>query len=103
MHDKLLALSKSMGHSLLANTLYYYSLVPKLHKTTKELSGAKFNQLIPDLQMKRTEALELAKYYANWMDENTICKSANTVRAYSFAVKLFMEFLETVKGNGSLG
>lgn len=48
--------------------------------------------------MKRTEALELAKYYASWMDENTMCKSANTVRAYSFAVKLFMEFLETVKG-----
>lgn len=48
--------------------------------------------------MKKTEALELAKYYASWMDENTMCKSANTVRAYSFAVKLFMEFLETVKG-----
>lgn len=49
VHDKLVALSKSMGHSLLANTLYYYSLVPKLHQTIEELSGAKFNQLIPDL------------------------------------------------------
>lgn len=49
VHDNLVALSKSMGHSLLANTLYYYSLVPKLHKTIEELSGAKFNQIIPDL------------------------------------------------------
>jgi integrase family protein len=48
--------------------------------------------------MKKTEALELAKYYASWMGENIMCKSANTVRAYSFAVKLFMEFLETAKG-----
>lgn len=49
VHDKLVSLSKSMGHSNLQNTLYYYSLVPKLHKTIEDLSGNTYNHLIPDL------------------------------------------------------
>jgi integrase len=49
IQDKLVALSKSMGHSTLQSTLYYYSLVPKLYKTIEELSGDTFNRLIPDL------------------------------------------------------
>jgi integrase len=49
MHDKLVSLSKSMGHSTLQSTLYYYSLVPKLHKTIEDLSGNTYNNLIPDL------------------------------------------------------
>ena len=49
VHDKLVSLSRSMGHSLLQNTLYYYSLVPKLYKTIEDLSGNTYNNLIPDL------------------------------------------------------
>lgn len=49
VHDKLVALSKSMGHSTLQSTLYYYSLVPKLHKVIEDLSGNMYNYLIPDL------------------------------------------------------
>jgi integrase len=49
VHDKLVALSKSMGHSTLQNTLYYYGLVPKLYKTIEDLSGDMYNRLIPDL------------------------------------------------------
>jgi integrase len=49
IHDKLVALSKSMGHSTLASTMYYYSLVPKLAGIIENLSGESYNKLIPDL------------------------------------------------------
>jgi len=48
--------------------------------------------------MKKTDALEIARYYANWIDDSTLCKSNNTTRSYEFAMQLYMEFLETVKG-----
>jgi integrase len=49
VHDKLVSLSRSMGHSTLQNTLYYYCLVPRLYKTVEDLSGDTYNHLIPDL------------------------------------------------------
>lgn len=49
VHDKLVALSKSMGHSTLKSTMYYYSLVPKLAGILENLSGKSYNEIIPDL------------------------------------------------------
>lgn len=49
VHDKLVALSKSMGHSTLTSTMYYYSLVPKLAGIIENLSGESYNEIIPDL------------------------------------------------------
>ena len=49
VHDKLVALSKSMGHSTLTSTMYYYSLVPKLAGIIENLSGESYNNIIPDL------------------------------------------------------
>jgi integrase len=49
VHDKLVALSKSMGHSTLKSTMYYYSLVPKLAGIIENLSGESYNEIIPDL------------------------------------------------------
>ena len=48
--------------------------------------------------MKKTDALDIAKYYADWIDDSTLGKSSNTTRSYEFTVKLYMDFLETVKG-----
>jgi integrase len=49
VHNKLVALSKSMGHSTLKSTMYYYSLVPKLAGIIENLSGESYNKIIPDL------------------------------------------------------
>ena len=49
IHDKLVALSKSMGHSTLGNTMYYYSLVPKLASIIENLSGETYDEIIPNL------------------------------------------------------
>jgi hypothetical protein len=48
--------------------------------------------------MKKTDTLEIARYYANWIDDSILCKSTNTTRSYEFAIRLYMEFLETMKG-----
>jgi integrase len=47
--DKLLYLSRSMGHSDLESTKYYYSLVPALSGILNRLTGKNFNNTIPDL------------------------------------------------------
>lgn len=47
--DKLLALSRSMGHSKLAHTLYYYSLSPLYSKDMRKLSSQNINQIIHDI------------------------------------------------------
>jgi len=49
VHDKLVALSKSMGHSTLMSTMYYYCLVPKLAGIIENLSGESYNEIIPNL------------------------------------------------------
>lgn len=50
IHMKLLSLSKSMGHSSIESTKYYYSLVPGLSEIIENTTGDIFNQIIPNLQ-----------------------------------------------------
>lgn len=47
--DKLLYLSRSMGHSTIGATTYYYNLVPVFADQVENLSGEGFEQLLPDL------------------------------------------------------
>ncbi len=47
---KLVILSKSMGHTNLKSTMYYYSLCPKLSEIIVEKTGDKFNEIIPEVQ-----------------------------------------------------
>jgi site-specific recombinase XerD len=51
--------------------------------------------------MMKNDVLDIAKYYAGWIDDSILGKSLNTTRAYEFSMKLFMEFLETTKGIGA--
>jgi integrase len=47
---KLLSLSKSMGHSVVENTKYYYSLVPGFSDTLEEKTNAGFEDVVPEVQ-----------------------------------------------------
>jgi len=49
-HMKLLSLSKSMGHTNVESTKYYYSLVPGLSDIIEDATGDTFDQIIPNLQ-----------------------------------------------------
>lgn len=49
-HMRLLSLSKSLGHSNVESTKYYYSLVPGLSEIIEDATGDMFNQIIPNLQ-----------------------------------------------------
>ena len=49
-HDKLLHLSKSMGHTNLEATKYYYSLVPALADTISRKSGKGFDEIVPEVR-----------------------------------------------------
>ena len=46
---KLLYLSKSMGHSELDSTRYYYSLVPGMAEIIEEKTGADFDIIVPEV------------------------------------------------------
>lgn len=48
-HDKLVYLSKSMGHSKLESTRYYYSIVPALAQVLDEKTGDSSEYLIPEV------------------------------------------------------
>jgi integrase len=48
-NSKLLALSRSMGHSSIDSTMYYYSLVPGLRDKLEELTGKNFDKLVPEI------------------------------------------------------
>ena len=48
-HDKFLYLSKSMGHSSLESTKYYYSLVPKMAGIMRDCDNDSFNSLVPEV------------------------------------------------------
>jgi site-specific recombinase XerD len=50
VHMRLLSLSKSMGHSNVESTKYYYSLVPGFSEIIENTTGEMFNQIIPNLQ-----------------------------------------------------
>lgn len=47
--DKLLYLSRSMGHKKISSTCYYYQLVPSYYKTLAECSGSNLESLLPNL------------------------------------------------------
>jgi len=47
--DKLLYLSKSMGHTTLESTRYYYSIVPSLSDILLEKTEQGFNELVPEV------------------------------------------------------
>lgn len=48
-HIRLLSLSKSMGHSDIESTKYYYSLVPGLSDIIESTDRNTFNELIPNI------------------------------------------------------
>ena len=48
-NDKFLYLSKSMGHSSLESTRYYYSLVPALAAIIQDKTEAGFNEIVPEV------------------------------------------------------
>jgi site-specific recombinase XerD len=47
--SRLLYLSKSMGHSTLESTRYYYSMTPVLADILGELSGPSFDDIVPEV------------------------------------------------------
>lgn len=48
-HMRLLSLSKSMGHSDIESTKYYYSLVPSLSDIIENTTQKTFNEIIPNI------------------------------------------------------
>ena len=52
--SKLLYLSKSMGHSVLESTRYYYSLVPALADIIDNLSGQDFEEIVPEVDDEKS-------------------------------------------------
>ncbi len=48
-HDKFVYLSKSMGHTSLESTKYYYSLVTTLADILDRKSGAVFDKMVPEV------------------------------------------------------
>jgi len=47
--DKLVTLSKSMGHAGVEGTKYYFHLVPALANVIEEISGESFDDLVPEV------------------------------------------------------
>lgn len=48
-YDKLVYLSKSMGHCDLEHTKYYYSLVPAMSDILEDLTAESFNNIVPEV------------------------------------------------------
>jgi len=48
-NSKLLALSRSMGHSSIESTMFYYSLVPGLRDKLEVLMKNNFDELVPEI------------------------------------------------------
>jgi len=53
--DKLLYLSKSMGHRKIESTKYYYSLVPGLADILEEKTNADFEAIVPEVEYEEAE------------------------------------------------
>jgi integrase len=53
--DKLLYLSKSMGHSSVESTKYYYSLVPSLADIIDEKTNVDFEDIVPGVEYEEVE------------------------------------------------
>ena len=52
---KLLYLSKSMGHSTLESTKYYYSLVPGMADILEEKTGRDFDRILPEVDHEKSD------------------------------------------------
>jgi len=52
---KLLYLSKSMGHSTLESTKYYYSLVPGMADILEEKTGMDFETIVPEVDYEESD------------------------------------------------
>jgi len=52
---KLLYLSKSMGHSTLESTKYYYSLVPGMADILEEKTGRDFESIVPEVDYEESD------------------------------------------------
>ena len=52
---KLLYLSKSMGHSTLESTRYYYSLVPGMAEILEEKTGGDFENIVPEVDYEASD------------------------------------------------
>lgn len=52
---KLLYLSKSMGHSTLESTKYYYSLVPGMADILEEKTGLDFERIVPEVDYEKSD------------------------------------------------
>ena len=52
---KLLYLSKSMGHSTLESTRYYYSLVPRIAEILEEKTGVDFESILPEVDYEESD------------------------------------------------
>jgi integrase len=52
---KLLYLSKSMGHSTLESTKYYYSLVPGMADILEEKTGMDFDSILPEVDYEESD------------------------------------------------
>jgi integrase len=51
---KLLYLSKSMGHSTLESTKYYYTLVPRIADILEEKTGMDFESILPEVDYEKS-------------------------------------------------
>ena len=52
--SKLLYLSRSMGHSVLESTRYYYSLIPAMSDIVENLSGQNFDSIVPEVDYEES-------------------------------------------------
>ena len=55
-HAKLLYLSKSMGHSILESTKYYYSLVPGMANILEEKTKMDFDNIVPEVDHEESDS-----------------------------------------------
>jgi integrase len=55
-HAKLLYLSKSMGHSILESTKYYYSLVPGMANILEEKTKTDFDNIVPEVDHEESDS-----------------------------------------------
>ena len=53
--EKLLYLSKSMGHSTLESTKYYYSLVPGMADILEKKTGRNFESIVPEVDYEESD------------------------------------------------
>lgn len=102
VHDKLLALSKSMGHRQIESTMAYYSLTPAISDIMACTDNETSKQLMQDVYEKKinSQAMQIAACLHDWLEYHVpsikAC-SKHTQRNYHISMTLYAEFLRTVK------